>query len=389
MELAQLQDVSSESCGERDRARACPARRVGAEEVGELAQAVRKGSQAERERRVRDVLAWLSPRPTGRRRPHGRGGAVRRGCPRCGAALHLPQTSAPLPWTAAPVSLTLPPPAGSPSRGPLRATAWPTMGHRPRRYPCAGARARPRGRGGRHGATAGAPPPTEGDVRPQVDAWFERLPADERNAMLARRERIRGSRCRRRPSASPTASRPSSLAARRRPEHVEVRAEPDHHATRCSRQYPVAWARWRSSGSTLRFQPDRPLPDDVLRAVIEARRRPGSRRESQATDQKPARRQGSSSAAAPARRARRRCRRRPPRRRPGKAWGCRGDVHEVDETDGVQGGGEPHRRGAGLRAGARHPVEHPRAPSRRRPPRITEGRGARGSVRHGPRNCTS
>jgi NTP pyrophosphatase (non-canonical NTP hydrolase) len=61
VELAQLQDVIERTYGERDRQRGIPASVAWlAEEVGELAQAVRKGTHAEREHEFADVLAWVA-----------------------------------------------------------------------------------------------------------------------------------------------------------------------------------------------------------------------------------------------------------------------------------------------------------------------------------------
>lgn len=61
MELAALQDVIERTYGERDRNRGVPASVAWlAEEVGELAQAVRKGTHADREHEFADVLAWVA-----------------------------------------------------------------------------------------------------------------------------------------------------------------------------------------------------------------------------------------------------------------------------------------------------------------------------------------
>ena len=61
MDLAELQDVIERTFGERDRARGVPATVAWlAEEVGELAQAVRKGSHEQRVHEFGDVLAWLA-----------------------------------------------------------------------------------------------------------------------------------------------------------------------------------------------------------------------------------------------------------------------------------------------------------------------------------------
>ncbi len=61
MDLARLQDVIERTYGERDRARGVPASVAWlAEEVGELAQAVRKGSPEQRLHEFADVLAWVA-----------------------------------------------------------------------------------------------------------------------------------------------------------------------------------------------------------------------------------------------------------------------------------------------------------------------------------------
>jgi NTP pyrophosphatase (non-canonical NTP hydrolase) len=59
--LADLQHVIAATFGERDRARGVPSTVAWlAEEVGELAQAVRKGSHEDRLHEFGDVLAWLA-----------------------------------------------------------------------------------------------------------------------------------------------------------------------------------------------------------------------------------------------------------------------------------------------------------------------------------------
>jgi NTP pyrophosphatase (non-canonical NTP hydrolase) len=61
MDLAQLQDVIERTYGARDRERGVPASVAWlAEEVGELAQAVRKGSAAQQQHEFADVLAWVA-----------------------------------------------------------------------------------------------------------------------------------------------------------------------------------------------------------------------------------------------------------------------------------------------------------------------------------------
>lgn len=61
MDLAELQDVIERTYGERDRGRSV-AHTIAwlAEEFGELAQAIRKGSQADIEHEFSDVLAWVA-----------------------------------------------------------------------------------------------------------------------------------------------------------------------------------------------------------------------------------------------------------------------------------------------------------------------------------------
>ena len=105
----------------------------------------------------------------------------------------------------------------------------------------------------------------------EVDAWFDRLPADQREELLALRAKIR----RLVPDATerisyrvPTfvldgplvalnASRSGLSLITMRPALLERLRD---------RLSGVSW-----SGSTLRFHPGRPLPDDVLRLVLEAR----------------------------------------------------------------------------------------------------------------------
>lgn len=61
MDLAELQDVIDRTYGDRDRARGiAPTVAWLAEEFGELAQAVRKGTPADVEHEFSDVLAWLA-----------------------------------------------------------------------------------------------------------------------------------------------------------------------------------------------------------------------------------------------------------------------------------------------------------------------------------------
>ena len=61
MELADLQRRMAETYGERDRARGVPATVAWlTEELGELAQAVRKGTADDQLHELGDVLAWLA-----------------------------------------------------------------------------------------------------------------------------------------------------------------------------------------------------------------------------------------------------------------------------------------------------------------------------------------
>jgi NTP pyrophosphatase (non-canonical NTP hydrolase) len=60
MDLGAVQDLMEATYGERDRARGLPAAVAWlAEEVGELARAIRKGSRDEQLHELGDVLAWL------------------------------------------------------------------------------------------------------------------------------------------------------------------------------------------------------------------------------------------------------------------------------------------------------------------------------------------
>jgi NTP pyrophosphatase (non-canonical NTP hydrolase) len=61
MELARLQAVIEETYGERDRARGVSATVAWlAEEIGELAQAVRKGTHEQQVHEFGDVVAWVA-----------------------------------------------------------------------------------------------------------------------------------------------------------------------------------------------------------------------------------------------------------------------------------------------------------------------------------------
>ena len=61
MDLAAFQRLMADTYGARDRARGVPATVAWlTEELGELAQAVRKGDRAEQVHELGDVLAWLA-----------------------------------------------------------------------------------------------------------------------------------------------------------------------------------------------------------------------------------------------------------------------------------------------------------------------------------------
>jgi NTP pyrophosphatase (non-canonical NTP hydrolase) len=61
VDLDAFQQLIEATFGERDRARGVPSSVAWlAEEVGELAQAVRKGSAAEQQHEFADVLAWVA-----------------------------------------------------------------------------------------------------------------------------------------------------------------------------------------------------------------------------------------------------------------------------------------------------------------------------------------
>jgi NTP pyrophosphatase (non-canonical NTP hydrolase) len=86
MELAAFQQHMVDTYGERDRARGVPATVAWlTEELGELAQAVRKGDRAAQVHEVGDVLAWLAS--LAGQLGIGLDEAAARyadGCPRCG-----------------------------------------------------------------------------------------------------------------------------------------------------------------------------------------------------------------------------------------------------------------------------------------------------------------
>ena len=87
MDLTQFQQVIGDTYLERDATRGVPATVAWlAEEVGELAQAVRKGSPSQQLHELGDVLAWLAS--LANQLDLSLDAAAARygdGCPRCGA----------------------------------------------------------------------------------------------------------------------------------------------------------------------------------------------------------------------------------------------------------------------------------------------------------------
>ncbi len=93
MDLAAFQDRIAATYAEQDRARGVPATVAWlAEELGELAQAVRKGTVDEQRHELGDVLAWLAS--LAEQLGLSLDDAAARyadGCPRCGASpCHCP-----------------------------------------------------------------------------------------------------------------------------------------------------------------------------------------------------------------------------------------------------------------------------------------------------------
>jgi NTP pyrophosphatase (non-canonical NTP hydrolase) len=86
-DFTELQDQMERTYGERDRARGIPATVAWlAEEVGELAKAVRKGSRDEQVHELGDTLAWLASLANQLGISFDEAVArYRDGCPRCGA----------------------------------------------------------------------------------------------------------------------------------------------------------------------------------------------------------------------------------------------------------------------------------------------------------------
>ena len=87
MDLRELQAVIEQTFGDRDRDRGVPASVAWlAEEVGELAQAVRKGTHEQRVHEFADVIAWVAT--LANQLGVDLTEAVERyarGCPRCGS----------------------------------------------------------------------------------------------------------------------------------------------------------------------------------------------------------------------------------------------------------------------------------------------------------------
>jgi len=87
MDLVELQRLMAATYGDQDRARGVPATVAWlTEELGELAQAVRKGTGAEQLHELGDVLAWLAS--LAQQLGLSLDEAVARyadGCPRCGS----------------------------------------------------------------------------------------------------------------------------------------------------------------------------------------------------------------------------------------------------------------------------------------------------------------
>jgi len=106
---------------------------------------------------------------------------------------------------------------------------------------------------------------------PEVDAWFEALAPVEREALQALRQRIRElvpEAIERISYRVPTFVLDGPLVALNASTSglSLITMRPGLLVTLGDTLSGVSW-----SGSTLRFRPDRPLPDDVLRAVIDAR----------------------------------------------------------------------------------------------------------------------
>jgi NTP pyrophosphatase (non-canonical NTP hydrolase) len=88
MELAAFQEQMRSTYGDRDSARGVPATVAWlAEEVGELAKAVRKGDRTDQTHELGDVLAWLASLANQLGIPLEEAAArYADGCPKCGAS---------------------------------------------------------------------------------------------------------------------------------------------------------------------------------------------------------------------------------------------------------------------------------------------------------------
>lgn len=88
MDFAELQDVIERTYGDRDRARGVSATVAWlTEEIGELAQAVRKGTHEQRVHEFGDVVAWVAT--LANQQGVDLNEAIERfaqGCPKCGAS---------------------------------------------------------------------------------------------------------------------------------------------------------------------------------------------------------------------------------------------------------------------------------------------------------------
>jgi NTP pyrophosphatase (non-canonical NTP hydrolase) len=88
MDLAELQVIIERTYGDRDRARGVPSSVAWlSEEMGELAQAVRKGSLDQQRHEFADVLAWVAS--LANQMGVDLNEAIERyatGCPRCGSS---------------------------------------------------------------------------------------------------------------------------------------------------------------------------------------------------------------------------------------------------------------------------------------------------------------
>jgi uncharacterized protein YdhG (YjbR/CyaY superfamily) len=107
-----------------------------------------------------------------------------------------------------------------------------------------------------------------------VEAWFDRVPQDQRAALLALREQIRALV----PEATekisygvPTFVLNGSLVALNASKSglSLITMRPDLLSDLSEKSDQLEGVKW--SGSTLRFTPSTPLPDDLVRTVIEAR----------------------------------------------------------------------------------------------------------------------